>query len=222
MCVKPLMAWTSPEMRIAASWISDASSRTEQPAAAQRRTASRAGPSTAAAMLSRASKVTAVSARAIALPESSAVIVEPVGHGILALGPLQRRQHARRRRQPARRANHVDGLQLLVGEAGGAEDARGALGLLEPILEQHGTPLDRGRRIVQLVGESGRQLAERRHLLVVQVVRREQPRAIDHLVHEDGRHLVALADHLGQLVAVQRQDRARRLRDGIAWRAHHP
>ena len=44
MCVKPLTAMTRPEIRIHASSMSDAKPRSEQPAAAQRSAASRAGP----------------------------------------------------------------------------------------------------------------------------------------------------------------------------------
>ena len=111
---------------------------------------------------------------------------------------------------------------LIVGEPGRAQHARGAFGLLQSVLEQHGAALDRRRRVVELVGEAGRELAERGHLLVAQVVRREVPRAIDHLVHEDRRRLMALANHLGQQVAMQRQDLTRLLRDGVAGRADHP
>ena len=66
MCVKPLTASTSPAIRVAASWISDARRRTEHPAAAQRSAALSAGPSTAPASRSSASIVTAVSASASA------------------------------------------------------------------------------------------------------------------------------------------------------------
>ena len=44
MCVKPLTARTSPAIRVAASWISEARRRTEHPAAAQRSAALSAGP----------------------------------------------------------------------------------------------------------------------------------------------------------------------------------
>ena len=54
---------------------------------------------------------------------------------------------------------------------------------------------DGRRRVVQLVGQPGGQLAERDHLLVVQAARREDPGAIEHLVHEDRRDLVAVANH---------------------------
>ena len=66
MCVKPLTARTSPAIRVAASWISDARRRTEHPAAAQRNAALSAGPSTAPASRSSASIFTAVSASASA------------------------------------------------------------------------------------------------------------------------------------------------------------
>ena len=47
MWVKPLIATTRPEIRVAASWISDARLRTEHAAAVHRNTASSAGPSIA-------------------------------------------------------------------------------------------------------------------------------------------------------------------------------
>src|SRR5437773_6610057 len=70
MCVNPLMAMTRPEIRFAASWISEAIPRTEHPAAAHRRAAPSGGPLTATAIRSRASSVVAVSASGPAMSAS--------------------------------------------------------------------------------------------------------------------------------------------------------
>ena len=99
-------------------------------------------------------------------------------------------------RQDAR--TRIDGGELRIGQPRGAERARRPLGLLQAVLEQRGAAFDRGRRVVQLVRQSGGQLAERDHLLVVQVARREDPGAIEHLVHEDRRDLMTLANHLAR------------------------
>ena len=90
----------------------------------------------------------------------------------------------------ARRAHGIDGRQLRIGQPRRAQRARRLLGLVQPIFEERGASFDRRRRVVQLVGEPGGQLAERHHLLVVQTARREQPGAVEHLVHEDCRDLV--------------------------------
>ena len=91
------------------------------------------------------------------------VIGEPVGDRVLALGLLDRRPHAlhaRRRRRTSR--TRVDRGELRVGQARRAERARRPLGVLQPLLEQRRAALDRGRRVVQLVGQPGRQLARAR------------------------------------------------------------
>ena len=71
MWVKPLIAVTSPEMRVAASWISEASPRTEQAAAVQRSAPLSAGPLTTAAIRSSAAIVTGVSPSGPAMPAST-------------------------------------------------------------------------------------------------------------------------------------------------------
>ncbi len=77
----------------------------------------------------------------------------------------------------------------------------------------------RGRGIVQLVREPGRQLAERDHLFVLQVVRREPAHAIDHHVHQSRRERRALPDHLGKVLSRDHKEIARLVDDGIAaWR----
>ena len=71
MCVNPLMAVTSPEIRIAASWISEVSVRTEHPAALHLRTALSGGSLIDRAIRSSASIVTAVSANCPAMAVST-------------------------------------------------------------------------------------------------------------------------------------------------------
>ena len=94
--------------------------------------------------------------------------------------------HARRQ---AGRAQRVDGGELRIGQLRGAQRARRLLGVVQPVLEQRRAAFDRGRRVVQLVREAGREFAERDHLLVVQAARREDAGAIEHLVDEDRRDL---------------------------------
>ena len=89
------MAVTSPEIRIAASWISEVSARTEHPAALHLKTALSAGPLIDRAIRSSASIVTAVSAKLSGNGGVDAVIGEPVGDRVLAFGLLNRRQHSR-------------------------------------------------------------------------------------------------------------------------------
>ena len=114
-------------------------------------------------------------------------------------------------RHVARTAVHRG--ELRVGQLRRAERSRRLLGVLQPILEQRGAALDRGGRVVQLVRQPRGQLAEGDHLLVVQIARREDARAIEHGVDEDRRDLVALADHLAEVVPVNGQDRRRLLGD---------
>ena len=129
------------------------------------------------------------------------MIREPVGDGVLAFGLLDRRQHALRTRGEAGRAHRIDGGELGIGQPRGAQRACRLLGVLQAVLEQRGASFDRGGRVVQLVGQSGGQLPERDHLLVVQAARREDPGAIEHLVHEDRRDLMTVANHRGEVVA---------------------
>ncbi len=115
----------------------------------------------------------------------------------------------------------VHGGELRTGQrrAALAERARRLLGFLQPIAEQRGAAFDRRRRVVQFVRQSGRQLAERDHLLVVQAARREDPGAIEHLVHEDRRDLVTVANHLGEVVARDDENLRRFLGERVAGRA---
>ena len=145
-----------------------------------------------------------------------AVVVEPVGDRVLAFGLLDRRQHAVRAWCEARRPQRIDGGELIVGQRGGGQRARGLLGILEPILEQRGAAFDRGDRIVQLVGQSGRELSERHHLLVLQAARREPAAAIEHLVHQDRREFLAVANHLRQMAARDRKNFRELLSDRVA------
>jgi hypothetical protein len=56
---------------------------------------------------------------------------------------------------------------------------------------------DGGCRIIQLVGQSGGELAQRQRLLVALHQRGKAPRAIQHEVHQQRRDLRACVDQLG-------------------------
>ena len=145
-----------------------------------------------------------------------AVIGQPVGNGLLAFGLLDGRPHAGRARGQARLANRIDGRELRIGQPGRAERARRPLGLRQPVLEQRGAALDRGRGIVQLVSQSRGQFSEGNHLFVVQVARVEDAGAIEHAVDQDRRDLITLAGQRAEAVARHVQDLGRLLRDRIA------
>ena len=100
----------------------------------------------------------------------------------------------------------------------GAQRACRLLGVLQAVLEQRGASFDRGGRVVQLVGQSSGQLSERDHLLVLQAARREDPGAIEHLVHEDRRDLMTVANHRGEVVARDRENLRGLLGDRVAGR----
>ena len=103
MCVNPLIAATRPEIRLAASWISEAIAANRaaggRPAEdrVERRSTDRRARSDRAPRASPA-----VSASGPATRGVDAVIREPVGDGVLALGLLDRRQHAVRRARRGR------------------------------------------------------------------------------------------------------------------------
>ena len=131
-----------------------------------------------------------------------AMIGEPVGDGLLAFGLLDGRPHAVHSVGQARLANGIDRRELRIAQPGRAECARRPLGILQPVVEQRRAAFDRRGGIVQLVSQSRGQFAEGNHLLVVQVARSEGPGAIDHAVDQDRRDLIALADQLTELVAM--------------------
>jgi len=137
---------------------------------------------------------------------------QPVGYGFLALGVLEGRPHAVLGAGGAGIAHVVDRVELGVGQVGRAERARHLLDVLEAAPEQRGAALDRGRGVVELVGEARRQASEGNHLLVVQLVGREVPRPIDHPVDEDRRQLGARPRDGANLLAGHDED-LRRLQD---------
>ena len=149
------------------------------------------------------------------------MIREPVADGILAFGLLQRRQHAERSRGEARGLDPVDGRELKIAQARGAERARRQLGLRQTLAEQRRAALDGRHRVVQLVGQAGGQFAEGDHLLVVQAARREDPGAIEHRVHEDRRDLMTRAGQRGQLITRDGENVRGLLRNGVARRIPH-
>jgi hypothetical protein len=64
--------------------------------------------------------------------------------------------------------------------------------------------------------QSRGQLTEGDHLLVLQVGRGERPCAVDHHVDEGRRDRRAFADHLGELITVDRQELGGLLGNGVA------
>jgi len=134
------------------------------------------------------------------------------------LGLLDGRPDALDARGEARCANGIHRGELGVRQPGGAQRARRLVGVLQGFGEPRGAPLDRRRGVVQLVGQSGGEPAQRGHLLVVQVARGEEPRAIEHRVHEDRRDFMTLADHRRKMVAVDEQGDRPLLGDGVAGR----
>ena len=114
----------------------------------------------------------------------------------------------------------IDGGKLGVAEPGCAERARRLLGVFHAGRQQRGASLDGGSGVVQLVCEARGELAERHHLLVVQRARREQAAAIQHLVDEDGRDLVARMDHGAEVLAADGDNLGWFLHDRVVWRTH--
>ena len=162
MCVNPLIATTSPEIRVAASWISDAI-----PA---HRACRRAPLQTAWQWWSGDDGRNPVERfdrdrsfrREPADLGVDTVIGEPVADQLLALGLLNRREGTPC--DPGRQAGHakgIDGGQLSIGQVRRAYGARGFLRLTQPVLEQRRAAFDGRRRVVQFVRESGREFAER-------------------------------------------------------------
>ena len=100
-----------------------------------------------------------------------------------------------------------------------AERARRLLGVFQPFFEKRRAAFDGGRRVVQLVGESGGQFAERDHLLVVQAARCEEP-GCDRASCGRGCDVISwtLANHRREIVARDRENLRRLLGDGIAGR----
>ena len=190
-------------------------------AADHRSTAASAGPSTAAAIRSSASNVTAVSASGWAMATSTPWRASHVVDRLLAFRLLDRRRHAVSRRREARGLDAVNRGQLCVGQPCRPQRARRPLGLLEMVLEQRRAALDRRGRVVQLMRQSRGQFPEGGHFFVLQVARGEDSGAIDHRVDEGGGHPLAFADHRGEMVAMNRKDDRRLLGPGIARRADH-
>ena len=203
MCVKPLTARTRPAIRVAASWISEARRRTEHPAAAQRSAASSAGPSTAAASRSRVLDRHGGLGEGLRRGRVEAAVGEPVADGFLALGVLDRRPDALLGRGRARRCARASIASNWASVSSPTRRARAspARRRRPELSEQRRAALDRGRGVVQLVGEPRREPSERDHLLVVQLVRREVPRPIDHPVDEDRRQRGTLPDQGGHVLA---------------------
>ncbi len=206
MCVKPLTARTSPAIRVAASWISDARRRTEHPAAAQRNASLSAGPSTAAARPSSASIFTPVSASAsaAAVPRlrSASQSVMASSRSACSIGD---RTPCSGAAAHALRTASIASNWASVRPAR-AESARRLLDVLEPAPEERRASFDRGRGVVQLVGEARRQPPERDHLLVVQLVRRELPRPIEHPVDEDRRQPFTLPGEIAHPIPRHHED----------------
>ena len=117
------------------------------------------------------------------------MILEPVGDRLFAFGLLNRRQHSRHTHRQAGRAHLVNGGELRVGQLRGAQRERRLFGFVESLFKQGRAALDGGRGIIQFVRQSSGQPAERRHFLVLQIVRREDAAPVEHLVHEQRREL---------------------------------
>ena len=112
-------------MRIAASWISDARLRTEQPAAAQRSDGvQRRAVDRRRRAIERLERHGGFGER-FRGGDVEAVVGEPVGDGLLAFGLLDRRPHARARGVARHDVAHgVDRGELRVGQPRRAERAR--------------------------------------------------------------------------------------------------
>ena len=147
-------------MRRAASRISDAMPRTEQPAAAQREDRSeRRSAYRERDLIQRLDCYCGFRQRP-GNRRVDAVIRQPVGDGVLAFGLLDRSRHAWRSCLEARDAQRVDGNELRICEVRGAERTRRLLGIVQTVFEQRCAPFDCGGRVVELVRQSGRQFAE--------------------------------------------------------------
>ena len=113
-----------------------------------------------------------------------AVRGEPRGDRVFTIGAFDRRE--RRRGASDARLHAVDrprrAAPSVSRAAPRARDASSASA--SAVGQQPGAARGRRRRVVQLVRETGGELAERHHLLVLQLARSELPRAIEHHVDE--------------------------------------
>src|SRR5262245_5505150 len=95
------------------------------------------------------------------------------------------------------------------------------LGFFEPLIEQRGAPLNGGGRVVQFMGDAGGELSERDESLVVQILGRELPRAIEHLVHQDRGHSLTLSNHFREISLRYHERRRWLLGHGVTRRGDH-
>ena len=172
--------------------MSRARPRTVQPAATQRSAARSWSPRTAVASSSSSARVTSVSRERRG--QAHRPRRDPAASRRAPLpGPRGRAGRAHRssiRRR--RRSDPLDHRERAGVEIRRAERARRLLGLGERLGDELRAPRGGGRRVVELVREARRQLAERGHLLHLQVADLERAGPIHHHVHQRGRQVGTL------------------------------
>jgi hypothetical protein len=100
------------------------------------------------------------------------------------------------------------GDEVVAGrrQPGGAQRDRGVFQVADAPRELVSAAGGRRGGVVELVRESGRELAQRQHLFLVEVARREVPGAVQHCVHASRRQVVAVANHPGKVPDVDLED----------------
>ena len=150
------------------------------------------------------------------------MIGKPVGNCLFSLSLLDRRPDSQRRLGQAGFPNRVHGGQLRIAQPGNAQCVRRLLSLSQPVFKQRRAALNGRSGIIQFVSQACRELAQRYHLLVLQVAGSKEPRTIEHNVHQYPGHLKALAGQRLKLVPGNRQYFGGFFRDGISRGIHHP
>ena len=163
----------------------------------------------------------AVSASVSACACIQVMAIEPVADRFFAFDHLERRGRATAGVARAGIAQPGNQGQLRRRQARRAEREGGLIERRQAGGQALGAARDRRRRIVQFVRETGGQFAEREHLLVMQLVGSEQPRAIDHHVDQHGGQLEAVANHLRKVIAIEGERLDRFFRDDVARRSRH-
>ena len=113
-------------------------------------------------------------------------------------------------------SNLVHSRKFFVAKPCAAHQAGSFLRLFQAVGEKGRPPLDGGRGIVEFVSKARGQPAERDHLFVMQVARSERAGAVEHSMDEDGRDLVALADHMTKIFPRNSENHSVFLRHRVA------